>query len=96
MDSSQTVHPGEPFPSAGPLLTFLLLYRPEHTVYEGLEPGQLLLNPLAPVPAMCIGSGAFRDYTTVDEVFSIKPPLGEVHVLEWNDPDTHFLWLGAG
>lgn len=89
--------PDDSFPSAGPLLIFFLFYRPVYTVYEGLEPGQLLLNPLAPMLAMCIGSHAFRDYTTVDEVFSIKPPPeGEVHVFEWNNPDTHFMVAQSG
>jgi hypothetical protein len=79
------------------LLTLLPLYRPEHTVYKGLEPRTLLINPLVPMLAICVGSGAFRDYTTVDELFSIPPPPeGEVHVLEWNDPDTPFFVTRSG
>jgi hypothetical protein len=47
--------------------------------------------------AMCVRSGAFRDYTTVDELFSIPPPSeGEVYVLEWNDPDTPFFVTRSG
>jgi hypothetical protein len=66
-------------------------------VYEGLEPQPLLINPLLPMLAMCIGSGAFRDYTTVDELFSIPPPPeGEVQVLQWNDPDTPFFVARSG
>jgi hypothetical protein len=66
-------------------------------MYEGLEPRTLLINLLVPMLAICIKSGAFRDYTTVDELFSIPPPPArEIHVLEWNDPDTPFFVTRSG
>src|SRR5947209_1475843 len=71
--------------------------RPEHTVYEGLEPRPFLESPMLPMLAILLASNAFRDYKTVDAVFSIPaPPEGEVHALKWSDPDIPFFADGDG
>jgi hypothetical protein len=44
---------------------------------------QLLVNPILIILTMCIVRGAFRDYITVNEVFSIPgPPKKEISVLK--------------
>ena len=66
-------------------------------MYEGLEPRPFLESPMLPMLAILLASNAFRDYKTVDGVFSIPPPPeGEVHVLEWSDPDIPFFADGDG
>lgn len=70
----------------------------EHTVRECLEPQQLLINPLLPMLAMCIKSGAFREYHSARVPFDPNPTRRKRDTsLDRNDPDTPFFsWLEAG
>jgi hypothetical protein len=52
-------------------------------MYKGLKLIQLIVNPMLIMLAMCIARGVFRDYITINEVFSIPvPSKREISVLE--------------
>ncbi|RYP53371.1 hypothetical protein DL768_001616 [Monosporascus sp. mg162] len=59
--------------------------RPQHALYEGIEPGLLCFNPMLPFLARLLAYGAFRDYNTIDDLLTIVPPEGEMLVIQWKD-----------
>jgi hypothetical protein len=58
-----------------------LIYRPEHSFYEGLEPTPLFCQPMLFILAILVAKGAFRDYKTIEELFGIDPPGEEMYHL---------------
>ncbi|KAH8799672.1 hypothetical protein F5884DRAFT_113557 [Xylogone sp. PMI_703] len=59
--------------------------KPEHSVYEGLVPLPLFCQPLLFILAILIAKRAFKDYETVEELFSLVPPDGEMYPLQWSE-----------
>ena len=58
-----------------------LINRPEHSVYEGLEPRPLFYNPILTILARAIADNAFRDYHIIEELFDIEFPEDEIYHL---------------
>jgi len=52
----------------------ILICRPEHSFYEGLEPTPLFCQPMLFILAILVAKGAFRDYKTIEELFNLIPP----------------------
>ncbi|KAF5247033.1 hypothetical protein FAUST_885, partial [Fusarium austroamericanum] len=59
--------------------------RPQHALYEGMEPGLLCFNPMLPFLARLLAYRAFRDYQTIDDLLTIMPPEGEMWMIQWQD-----------
>ncbi|KAL2050086.1 hypothetical protein ABVK25_009696 [Lepraria finkii] len=59
--------------------------RPEHSVHEGLEPRPLFCNPVLTMLARAIADNAFRDYSTMEELFDIEPPEDKMYHLRQRD-----------
>ncbi|KAB5550744.1 hypothetical protein GE09DRAFT_1033211 [Coniochaeta sp. 2T2.1] len=63
--------------------------KPEHPFAERFQDGEL--PPLFSQPmlwwlANFLSSGAFKDYKTIDDIFSVRPPDGETFwMLDWDD-----------
>jgi len=57
------------------LLTNLFDYRPQHAIYEDMEP--LYANPILPFLAIALADDAFQDYHTFEEIFAIPPPFNK-------------------
>ncbi|QKX61611.1 uncharacterized protein TRUGW13939_08763 [Talaromyces rugulosus] len=60
---------------------------PEHAMHEGRGAKPFFLNPVLMFLALWIARGAFRDYSTVDQILDIPPPAQgrDAHVLHWRD-----------
>ncbi|KAF4627340.1 hypothetical protein G7Y89_g10811 [Cudoniella acicularis] len=58
--------------------------RPEHSLYEGLEPSPLFCQPMLFILAILVAKGAFRDYRTIEELFNLVPPDEEMYPLQWD------------
>ncbi|KFY20604.1 hypothetical protein V493_07646 [Pseudogymnoascus sp. VKM F-4281 (FW-2241)] len=58
--------------------------KPKHPIYERLNPAPpLLANPLLFLLSVFILSNAFKNYKTVEDVFSTRAPKGKYHIMEW-------------
>ena len=61
-------------------------HRPTHILYEFLPDQPLLVNPILFILSICIAAGAFKNYTTVEDVLGVKPPQNQRYwVLQWAD-----------
>ncbi len=63
----------------------LITNRPEHFVYEGLEPRPLFYNLVLTMLARAIADNIFRDYSTIEELLDIKPPEDKIYHLRQSD-----------
>ncbi|KAI9859031.1 MAG: hypothetical protein M1813_007159 [Trichoglossum hirsutum] len=62
-------------------MTNKLHKRLQHAMYEDMA--SLFANPVLPMLAIALADGAFKDYTTFEEIFAIPPPAdGALHYLE--------------
>lgn len=62
------------------LLTSSIALRPQHGMYEDMEP--LFANPILPLLAIALADDAFRDYSNFAEIEAIPPPQdGSLHHL---------------
>lgn len=51
-------------------------------MHKGLEPRPLFCNPILLMLALAVADNLFRDYSTLEEIFKIKPlPEGEMYHL---------------
>ena len=55
-------------------------------MYETVYGQPLLVNPILFILAKLLAVGAFKYYSTLEEIFAIEPPPGEDYwILEWAD-----------
>ena len=67
----------------------ILIGRPEHSFYEGLEPTPLFCQLMLFILAILVAKGAFRDYKIIEELFSLIPPSDEMCHLYWDEKVLH-------
>jgi hypothetical protein len=65
----------------------LKIYRPKHPLYEKLQPTPpLYANGILFLLAIFISARAFRDFPTIRDVLSVRPPPREkFRIMDWSD-----------
>ncbi|ELQ32919.1 hypothetical protein OOU_Y34scaffold01015g11 [Pyricularia oryzae Y34] len=60
--------------------------RPTHILYEHVPGQPLILNPIVFLLAIFLARGAFKSYSTIQQILAVKPPPDQEYwVLDWAD-----------